>query len=129
MNTRILQGILAFCVMSYSTTAHSSPAPDANTGIEGVITISPIRPGPIRQDEPVSKPLPNTTVVVENQNGPVKSFTTDNEGKFSVILAAGHYKISKQGEARKIGRFGPFEVDVVAGKMTKVQWDCDTGMR
>jgi hypothetical protein len=28
-----------------------------------------------------------------------------------------------------IGRYGPFDVDVVAGKMTKIEWQCDTGLR
>ena len=28
-----------------------------------------------------------------------------------------------------IGRYGPFEADVTAGQMTKVEWRCDTGMR
>ena len=28
-----------------------------------------------------------------------------------------------------IGHYGPFEVDVVADRMTKVEWRCDTGVR
>jgi len=29
----------------------------------------------------------------------------------------------------RVGSYGPFEADVTSGKITKVQWDCDTGMR
>jgi hypothetical protein len=100
----------------------------SETGIEGVLTINPARPGPIRVDAPVS-PLPNIAFAVENQKGEVASFTTDNEGRFRVSLAPGHYKVSRKGRTSSIGRYGPFEVDVVAGQMTKVQWQCDSGMR
>ena len=99
------------------------------TGVEGVITISPSQPGPIRADSPASKPLANTAFVAENENGAVASFTTDEQGHFRTQLAPGHYKVSIKGRKSTIGRFGPFEVDVVAGKMTQVQWDCDSGIR
>jgi len=100
----------------------------SETGIEGVITINPARPGPIRADTPVS-PLANIAFAVENQKGEVASFSTDNDGRFRVSLAPGHYKVSRKGRTSSIGRYGPFEVDVVAGQMTKVQWQCDSGMR
>jgi len=101
----------------------------SETGIEGVITIDPTRPGPVRADDPSSQPLANTAFVVENQKGETTSFTTDDQGRFRTPLAPGHYKVSMKGRTSSIGRFGPFEVDVVAGQMTKVQWRCDSGMR
>jgi hypothetical protein len=103
--------------------------PSPGTGIEGVITISPIRAGPVRADAPSSRPLANIAFVVENQNGNVASFTTDENGHFRMPLAPGHYKVSLKQRTSSIGRYGPFEVDVVAGQMTKVQWQCDSGMR
>ena len=74
-------------------------------------------------------PLPNATFGVENNKGEVASFTTDDQGRFRASLAPGHYKVSLKGRKSSIGRFGPFEVDVVSGKMTNVQWECDSGMR
>ena len=102
---------------------------DSETGIEGVILVSPAQPGPARADTPDSKPLANAAFVVENQKGEVTSFTTDDQGHFRKLLAPGHYKISLKGRTVGIGHFGPFEVDVVAGKMTNVQWKCDSGLR
>ena len=99
------------------------------SGIEGIITISPAHPGPIRADEPGSVPLPNATFAVENNNGEVASFTTDDQGRFRVSLPPGHYKVSLKGRKSSIGHFGPFEADVVSGNMTKVQWECDSGIR
>ncbi len=99
------------------------------TGIEGLITISPTQPGPIRDDTPGSKPLANTAFVVESQKGQVASFTTDDQGHFRIPLAPGHYAVAIKGRKSSIGHFGPFEADVVSGKMTKVEWQCDSGIR
>jgi Prealbumin-like fold domain len=101
----------------------------SETGIEGVITISPTKPGPIRADSPSSGPLANAIFVVENQNGEVTSFTTDDQGRFRVPLAPGHYRVSLKGKKSGVGKYGPFELDVVAGQMTNVHWNCDSGMR
>ena len=95
-----------------------------------MITISPWHPGPVRANEAASKPLANVTFVVHDQKEAVAAeFTTDAQGGFHVPLAPGHYKVSLKSRTSSIGKYGPFEVDVVAGQMTKVQWQCDSGMR
>jgi hypothetical protein len=99
------------------------------SGIEGIITISPARPGPVRVDEAGSVPLAKATFAVEDKDGEVASFTTDDKGHFRSALPPGHYKVSLTGRKSSIGRFGPFEADVVQGKMTNVQWNCDSGIR
>jgi hypothetical protein len=110
--------------------ASTGQTPSAGeSGIEGVITISPSRPGPTRIDAPDSQPIANTGFVVKNQKGEVTSFTTDDQGRFRIPLAPGHYSVSMKNSKSTIGRFGPFEVDVASGKMTKVQWKCDSGIR
>src|SRR6266545_179628 len=110
--------------------ASTAQTPSAGeSGIEGVITISPANPGPVRADAPGSVPLANATFAVEKNNGEVTSFTTDDQGHFRIPLSPGHYTVSIKGRKTTIGHFGPFEVDVVSGKMTKVQWECDSGIR
>jgi hypothetical protein len=100
------------------------------TGVEGVITVSPTRPGPIRagSELPNTTPLPNATFTISSDKGPVKSFTTDTEGRFRVFLNPGHYLVLLA-EDRFPRPCGPFEVDVAPGKMTDVEWRCDSGMR
>jgi hypothetical protein len=120
--------ILGLLVMTACVSVGQTPSV-VETGIEGVITISPTQPGPIRADSPGSKPLANAAFVVESEKGEVASFTTDNEGRFRIPLAPGHYRVSIKGKKGGIGRFGPFEVDVVPGKVTNVQWECDSGIR
>ena len=94
-----------------------------------MITLSPTHPGPVRPGMISSKPLANATFVVGNEKGAVASFITDDQGKFRVSLPPGHYAVTKKDQQHGIGRYGPFDVDVVAGQMTKVEWQCDTGMR
>jgi len=121
---------IIFGLILMAPCVYADQTPSAGeTGIEGVITISPAQAGPVRDDGPSSKPLVNATFAVENEKGPVASFTTDGQGHFRTSLPPGHYKVSMQGRKSSIGRFGPFEVDVVAAKMTRVQWECDSGIR
>jgi hypothetical protein len=118
---------LPLIVMAVSASVGQTPSA-GESGIEGIITISPANPGPTRVGA-AAMPLANTTFAVEKNNGEVTSFITDGEGRFRVALPPGHYKISLKGRKSSIGRFGPFETDIAPGKMTNVQWECDSGIR
>ena len=89
--------------------------------------MSPARGGPQREGESDSAPLPNVSFVVLRNDKPVTTFTTDAKGAFRVALEPGHYTVVREGSAR-IGRM-QFEADVEAGKMTKVDWTGDSGLR
>jgi hypothetical protein len=117
-------------LLTYGSVSSGQMEADRVTGIEGVITVSPTRPGPIRagSDIPNAAPLPNAVFSVGNEKGVVTSFTTDSEGRFRVSLKPGHYVIVLA-EHRFPRPCGPFEIDVESAKMTKVEWRCDTGMR
>ena len=121
---------LLMCACFASAQPSPTPMPEAaETGIEGVMTVGPIHGGPVRPGIPSTKPLANATFVVGNETGAVAEFTTDDQGRFRVSLAPGHYTVTKKDHQKGIGRYGPFDVDVTAGQMTKVEWHCDTGMR
>jgi hypothetical protein len=111
--------------------AQPSPAPTSfrsESGIEGLVSLAPAHPGPVRPGMQSSVPMAGATFVVMSAAGAAADFTTDAQGEFKVFLPPGHYSVTKK-EPQKIGRCGPFEVDVVAGQMTKVEWRCDSGMR
>jgi hypothetical protein len=107
----------------------STPKPEPETGLEGVISAGPVQGGPSRQGAPDSRPLANIEFLVEKQNSAVASFKTDDQGRFRISLPSGHYTISRKDWKAAIGSYGPFEVDVAAGEIKKVQWNCDTGIR
>ena len=115
----------------YVAQTRSMDASDSGSGIEGAISISPTHGGPIREGVSDSKALASIKFAVlrEGESAPVASFTTDEKGHFRVSLPPGHYSVAREGGKRGIGSFGPFDVEVGAGKMTSVQWHCDSGMR
>jgi hypothetical protein len=119
----ILLGL--FCLAAPMFASAADPA----TGLKGVITAGPVHGGPTRIGVPDSRPLANTTFIAENQKGTVISFSTDDQGRFHLSLEPGHYTVSLKEKRGGIGHYGPFEIDVIAGQMTKVEWHCDTGMR
>jgi hypothetical protein len=102
---------------------------EPSTGLEGVIVVNPAHAGPTKVDVPNSAPLANVDFNVRKGNEIVASFRTDDLGRFRISLAPGHYIVSIKDGKRGIGRRGPFEVDIVAGQVKRVQWTCDTGMR
>jgi hypothetical protein len=115
-----------FVMSACFTLAQTSFASD--TGVEGVIAISPVPPRMTREGVSAPEPLMSAPFVVANRNGVCASFTTDQLGRFRVSVgAAGHYTISQKDHKSQIRRCGPWEVDVVAGQMTKVEWYCETG--
>jgi hypothetical protein len=128
MLRRVLRAILIVIATPYCFSWGQTPS-ESRTGIDGVITIGPIRPGPASDAFPSSKLLTNATFIVESERGVVTSFTTDNRGYFRISLAPGHYTVSMKDKKGGIGQYGPFDVDVVVGRMTKVEWQCDTGIR
>lgn len=99
-----------------------------STGLEGVISVGPIQGGPLRADQPSSGPLANTTFEITNAAGSVKTFTTDESGKFRVPLSPGLYSI-KLAVQKKFPRCGPFQVEVTGTGFLTVHWECDSGMR
>lgn len=108
--------------------AMAETAPAADTGIEGVISVSPARPGPQQADAPSKAPVAKTAFVVQQGGEKVTSFTTDEKGYFKVALPPGHYVISREGGGPAIGHWR-FEVEVAPGKMATVDWTADSGMR
>jgi hypothetical protein len=119
----------ATLIALFSVTAVAETPAPGTSGIEGTVLVSPSRPGPIRKDDgPSVAPVRNAQFVVKAGDATVATFPTDGEGRFQVALPPGHYIIMREGAPPRIGRWR-FEVDVVAGQMTKVNWTADSGMR
>ena len=132
MKKRHPLGIIFLFVSLFScaSLAETTPAVRINSGsgVEGVISVSPIHGGPSRVGIPDSKPLANVAFEVANENGTVTSFATDDQGRFQVSLPPGHYTILRDDPGAKIGHWR-FEADVKPGEVTSVRWTADSGMR
>jgi hypothetical protein len=128
MWVRAFTTVVAF-LMVCASVARSTSAP-GKTGITGVIMVTPVRPGPARKgsESPNAAPLPNAKFTVTGEGGSATTFVTNTMGHFEVSLKQGHYVVVLA-ENRFPKPCGPFEVDVEAGKMTNVDWRCDSGMR
>lgn len=118
---------LFFCLTLVAT--QSGAQPETGTGLEGEIRIGPVHGGPTRIGVDDSRPLAKTAFVVKKDEGIIASFETDDQGRFRVSLPPGKYTVSKSGGKGKVGMYGPFEAEIVAGQMKKVQWECDSGLR
>ena len=117
--------LLLAVVASMASAQTPTPGP---SGIEGVIMVSPSRPGPIHKDGPSAAPAANLKFVVKKEDATVASFTTDAEGRFHVSLPPGHYTVRREDPGARIGHW-QFEVEVVSGSIAKVNWSGDSGMR
>jgi hypothetical protein len=126
---RFVAAAVLFSCSAQFAVAKTATEMNADAGIEGVIRVGPTRGGPSRPGVSDSRPLTKTTFIVTKDDRVAGSFTTDDEGKFHVSLPPGHYVVATRERAGKLGSYGPFEVDLVAGQIKKVQWMCDTGMR
>ena len=125
---RVMAVTLCFLIVCGS--AARSDSKTGKTGITGVVMVTPIRPGPVRagSESPGAAPLPNAKFAVTIDGGEVTTFTTDKMGRFEISLKPGHYVVVLA-ENRFPKPCGPFEVNVEPGKMTRVEWRCDSGMR
>jgi hypothetical protein len=130
MHSRLLLAItpLLFALFPFLTMAASPTPSSMPSGIEGVILVSPNRPGPVRKDVPSESPAGNVTFVVMQSDAKVASLTTDAEGRFRVSLPPGHYIVTRDDPGARIGHWR-FEAEVKAGEMTSVRWVGDSGMR
>jgi hypothetical protein len=117
--------LLLALVASMANAQTPTPGP---SGIEGVIMVSPSRPGPIHKDGPSAAPAADLKFVVKKEDATVASFTTDAEGRFHISLPPGHYTVLREDPGAKIGHW-QFEVEVVSGSIAKVNWTGDSGMR
>jgi hypothetical protein len=118
---------LFFCLALAAT--QSEAQPETGTGLEGEIRIGPVHGGPTRIGVDDSRPLAKTAFVVKKDERIIASFETDDQGRFRVSILPGKYTVSKSGGKGKVGMYGPFEAEIVAGQMKKVQWECDSGLR
>jgi hypothetical protein len=105
MGYRSFSRIAAVIFVIVVATANAQTPTPGPSGLEGIIMVSPSRPGPIRKDAPSAAPAANLQFVVKNGDTRVASFTTDEEGRFRVLLPPGHYTVLREDPGARIGHW------------------------
>lgn len=109
--------------------ASASPAGSV-TGLHGVVSRGPVAPICI-EIRPCIRPSAGVTVVFSRAGVEVGRATTGQLGRYSIHLRAGIYSVRT---ARKmtlggLGGLSPRVVRVVAGRMSRVDFSIDIGIR
>ena len=112
--------------------AWPSPIDAGRTGIGGTAVAGPVCPVERVPPDPACAPRPvaNATVVIRDGGGSeVARVVTAADGSFFVELPAGDYVVEPQPVEGLMGTAGTQDVEIVAGAMTTIQLDYDTGIR
>lgn len=101
-----------------------------SSGIEGIVTIGPTCPGPVRigDTECADKPYLASISILDSAGKPVTSVQTDKNGYYRIPLSAGKYTLVPESTSAL-----PFadkqEVEVLPGTYISVDIHYDSGMR
>ena len=102
--------------------------------VEGRVTVGPLRPGPVRKDEPppdTTKLFSSHKIVIlkADEDKVIQEVSLDSEGNYKVSLPPGKYRIDFQPHDIGIRPYQPEMVTVEANQTTRHDLDIDTGMR
>jgi hypothetical protein len=97
------------------------------SGLFGVVRRGPITPVCV-YERPCSAPAPGVSLVFSRSSREVARTKSAQDGSYRVTLAPGLYRVRALVNARS-RVLKPFEVRVPAGRLTRVNFLLDTGIR
>ena len=119
---RVLAALAAVAAVS-SAGAGTSPS-----GLRGIVTRGPIVPV-CAAKQPCDGPAKNVTLVFWRNGRVVRRATTNDLGRYRVMLAPGLYAVRLQMKQR-VGRgLEPSRARVMANRFRRVDFSIDTGIR
>ena len=112
-----------------ATACNQPPAPTPDTGLTGVVVRGPVNAAPCVIDRPCASPFSAAFDVYENTRR-VAGFRSDANGRFTVMLVAGTYRIIPAADAPIINPSTQVKtLDVLPSGLTQVTLEFDTGIR
>jgi hypothetical protein len=108
--------------------AWEAGAQRSESGIEGLVTLSPTCPGPQRAGQVCEQPYQATISVLDQRGNVVTRIRSGADGRFRVVLAPGSYTLRPESPGA-LPRAGELAVTVTAGQFTRVDIRYDSGMR
>ena len=127
-----VRGFLLFCLILLF--ASCAPPPQETGVFEGHVTIGPLVPV-VREGEPEPTPAPEVyasrQIVIYASDGrtEVARVQIDGKGNYRVELAAGTYVVDINHVGIDMAKWLPRTVEIVAGQVTRLDLDIDTGIR
>jgi hypothetical protein len=96
--------------------------------LSGVVTRGPITPV-CAAEQPCDEPAPNVTLVFLRGQDVRGRVTTDRDGRYRLRLPAGTYMVRRAVATTPDRKLDPNAVRVRAGRVTRVDFSIDTGIR
>ena len=127
---RALAALAAVAVVTAGLAAACGGA-SAPTGLlEGTVTLGPITPVEQIGGGPNTRPYAATVDVETPDGDAVSTVESGDDGRFSVRLAAGSYRlVPRSPEDQPLPLAAPLDATVVAGNTTTVEIAYDSGIR
>jgi hypothetical protein len=119
--------ILLLALAAASLLASSATAAAPTSGLRGAVVLSPSRPVCI-EGEPCTAPASGVVLRFSRAGRVVARTTTQANGTYRVALPRGYYVVSLFPE-RSPRTIMPRVVRVVSGRMTRVDFEIDTGLQ
>lgn len=108
-----------------------TPAPlkPGESGIQGMVTISPTCGGPVRPGQDCTAPYQAAITVLNQAGQAVAQVTSGADGRFALALPPGAYTLRPEKPAKGIAQAAEVSVTVAAGEVAAVEITYDSGLR
>ncbi len=131
MKTIAISLLVAAAAVTLLLACRQEDAPPPTSGIEGQVLIGPVCPV-VREDTPCPDQPYQATIAVWNadRTEKVRTFTTDEDGRFRLPLAPGEYYIDPEPPQPGAPPTGiPQTVTVPPDRFVQITIDYDSGIR
>ena len=108
--------------------AASASATIRRGGLDGVVTRGPITPVCVAE-QPCDEPAKNVTLLFSRNDHVAGRVVTDGAGHYRLRLPAGVYTVRRPSTAALDRKLEPNRVRVYAGRLSRVDFSIDTGIR
>lgn len=96
--------------------------------LAGLVKRGPIAPVCVAE-QPCDEPAANVTLLFSRAGSVVARVVTDAQGRYRIRLRAGDYTVRRPGTGTFARRLEPSRVRVLSGRVKRVDFSIDTGIR
>ena len=125
----VLALVLVACGPDEAASPSPSPSVAINSGISGIVLLSPTCPVQGADASPCVTPYVATLVINDSDGNTVARVQSKPDGTFKVTLPPGDYVIQPMPADGGIPNATPQDVTVTADQYEQVEIDYDTGIR